>query len=681
MMANDIMYLEIFRKSSEGIFICQDARIKLFNLKIEELTGYSGEELNDKLFFDFVHSADLDAVRDEFTSRLNTNGPTHPFHFRIINKKNIVKWVEINPVLFQWNGKDALLSYFIDIDRFKYIEDSQMQSQERYRDVLNAIDEGYYETDLKGNHTFVNEALCKMLGYTKEKMLRSNYKDLYSSDTVKTITNLFGNIYKTGKGMEVIDWTPENPMRDYKRRLEGSASLMTDASGKKIGFRGTLRDTTHRRNMEDALKSSEEEYRHLIENASDLIYRIDQNGIIKFLNSAVEKKTGHKKEDLIGKNYLQVIHPNHRQELGKIFRDLRDKNIDEAMYQEFRILKSDGTEMWVGHNVKNIRNSQGQLEYYAFARDITELKKVQQALEESEKKYRELVEEKSKDVIFTLDSEGRFVTANKNLKEKLGYTEEYVKGKMITEILYDDYNGSEKMNCTVFLGHLEKVLVDKMSNVRFKAICCHKHLGEPVVMQFKLDPILENGKITGILGYISELFNDPLIDYLVNVNVSYQIDNKFITAEDVSHRLTRDLEKHMDYEKISRLRLGLREMIINAIEHGNLEISYEDKTNALISEQFKELLSKRQSDLKNKNKRVSIDYSLNNERVLYTIRDEGTGFNYRDMLRQDPDKVNGLYASHGRGIMLARGLFDVLEYNEAGNEVNLIKYFKKEYDN
>lgn len=151
-----------------------------------------------------------------------------------------------------------------------------------------------------------------------------------------------------------------------------------------------------------------------------------------------------------------------------------------------------------------------------------------------------------------------------------------------------------------------------------------------------------------------------------------------IVADDISHRITRDLLKCIKPDDVNSLRLGLREIIVNAIEHGNLEITYEDKTNALIFETYRELLHERRLSRQNKNKKVSISYSFHEDRVRYIIKDCGSGFDFKKMMQQDGDSINRQLLQHGRGILIAKTVFDEILYNETGNEVTLIKNLKKE---
>ena len=121
---------------------------------------------------------------------------------------------------------------------------------ERYRTILESIEEAYFETDLAGNFIFFNNSLCSILGYSKEELKGMSSRNYMPPETAKDIYSLFNEIYKTGKpirkyGYEVIK-------KDGNRGFhELFASLMHERSGKPIGFRGLAHDITERKLAEN----------------------------------------------------------------------------------------------------------------------------------------------------------------------------------------------------------------------------------------------------------------------------------------------------------------------------------------------------------------------------------------------------------------------------------------------
>ena len=127
---------------------------------------------------------------------------------------------------------------------------------------MEDIDEGYYENDLAGNFTFVNDAECRDLGYSREELIGMNYRQYNDEAAAKNLYEIFSNIYKTGKPAKRFPGQFIN--KDGRRHFnEVSASLIRDAKGKPIGFRGVSRDITERKQAEEALRESEKRYQAL----------------------------------------------------------------------------------------------------------------------------------------------------------------------------------------------------------------------------------------------------------------------------------------------------------------------------------------------------------------------------------------------------------------------------------
>jgi CheY-like chemotaxis protein len=121
-----------------------------------------------------------------------------------------------------------------------------------------------------------------------------------------------------------------------------------------------------------------------------------------------------------------------------------------------------------------------------------------------------------------------------------------------------------------------------------------------------------------------------------------------------------------------QLRGALQELLINAVEHGNLEIAYREKQKALAKGEYESLLQERLAQPRFKNRQVIVHvlYERDAERLVYRIADEGAGFPWHSLLTQAGDAI-GLEEGSGRGIFLTRSLFPSLTYNERGNEATI----------
>jgi two-component system, LuxR family, sensor kinase FixL len=128
-----------------------------------------------------------------------------------------------------------------------------------------------------------------------------------------------------------------------------------------------------------ALQTSEVRYRELIENASDIIYRIDLKGYFTYTNSVVKRLLGFAEDEFIGKNYLEIIHPNSRTEAQSFYINQFAKKIPTT-YFEFPALNKQGTIIWIGQNVQLVWENHKVIGMQAVARDVTERKRMEEAL-------------------------------------------------------------------------------------------------------------------------------------------------------------------------------------------------------------------------------------------------------------------------------------------------------------
>jgi PAS domain S-box-containing protein len=131
-------------------------------------------------------------------------------------------------------------------------------SEEKYRTILNSIEEGYYEVDLAGNMTFFNDSMCKIVGYARDELMGMNNRRYMSEETSKKVYQTFNEVYRTGIPTKALDW--ELIRKDGTRRyLAISVSLSRDSNGQPIGFYGITRDVTERKQAEEQLRQHEQQ--------------------------------------------------------------------------------------------------------------------------------------------------------------------------------------------------------------------------------------------------------------------------------------------------------------------------------------------------------------------------------------------------------------------------------------
>ncbi|HOX14605.1 MAG TPA: PAS domain S-box protein [Smithellaceae bacterium] len=186
---------------------------------------------------------------------------------------------------------------------------------------------------------------------------------------------------------------------------------------------------------EEALRAAEDKYRILVENANDIIYRTDALGRITFYNPVAVKYFGYPEADLIGKHYTEFVHPGRRIELERFYGRQFVKKIP-ITYYEFPLLLRDKRVVWLGQNVQLIIDNGQVTGFHAIARDITERKQAADALRDSEKRYRLLVENAHEAIIVIQDGAIKFL--NSKTIASFGYSEAELLSIPVLELIHPE---------------------------------------------------------------------------------------------------------------------------------------------------------------------------------------------------------------------------------------------------
>ncbi|MDZ4726881.1 MAG: ATP-binding protein [Leptospira sp.] len=293
-------------------------------------------------------------------------------------------------------------------------------------------------------------------------------------------------------------------------------------------------------------------------------------------------------------------------------------------------------------------------------------------LQSADMKYRQFIEN-SNDIIFSLDSDLNVLMVNKRIKDHLGISPLDVIGKSFFDLIYISPFQTESLEKLFILEKVEQMLGSlTRSTLR---ITFSTHIGEPKEMDLYLEQIQTDVDF-GILGRATPVLDDTTLLYCESERKKYIIGNFINVADEVCNRITMNLGKYVLPDIALGIKICLREMIINAIEHGNLNISYDEKTKMKESGKYLQFLRNRQIDSDFHEKKVIIDYTLTPEAVTYLITDEGKGFDHINMIKLAGESIEK-NISHGRGIFMTLNTFDIVRYNQTGNEVFLSKSFKQ----
>lgn len=304
---------------------------------------------------------------------------------------------------------------------------------------------GLSVTDLDGRVLEVNSAYCAITGYTESELLTSI--DLKTIIHVSDLPHALEKMRALVAG-EAATFVIEHR---YIRKdlstawVQNSASLVRDEDGQPAKIAWLTQDITERKRAEASLSALEEtrsaryaaeqKYRQIFENAGEGIFQSTPEGRYLIANPALARMHGfdspaeliRSRKDISREVYVE---PTQREEFK---RRLEENGSIHGF--EHESIRKDGSKIWISVNAHAVRDAAGNMLYYeGTAQDITERKRAEQALRESEERYRDLVEN-SRELICTHDLEGKILSVNRAAQELFGYKLHEFVGKNIRDVL------------------------------------------------------------------------------------------------------------------------------------------------------------------------------------------------------------------------------------------------------
>jgi PAS domain S-box-containing protein len=314
-----------------------------------------------------------------------------------------------------------------ELAKTKKAEELLRLSEERYRNLFENAKDVIILFDLKGNVTSANKG-AEEYGFNKNEILGKNMLKFvfkrYWPKLLKDIAQIA--LGKTAEGRIEIHTPKGDKIAEYK-----SNPIFSD--NRVVGIQTILEDTTEHKKAEETLRESEEKYRNLFESAMDAIVTLDLKGSITAVNSSV-LRFGYEKEDLVGKNILDFVSkeywPAVIRDFSKVAQGEPAKNEVELAVPAGKIL----VEYHAGAIVKENNVAGVQINI----RDVTERKKSEELLRESEERFRGLFESIQDPVGIFVGKEGHLIDYNTAFKKSSGYTDEELKGKVFLDFVHPD---------------------------------------------------------------------------------------------------------------------------------------------------------------------------------------------------------------------------------------------------
>jgi diguanylate cyclase (GGDEF)-like protein/PAS domain S-box-containing protein len=334
--------------------------------------GYRRDEFKTKKITD-INALPKKQVEREMRQAKNEKRNYFVFPHRLSNGE--IRDVEIHSSLLSVQNQNLLYSIIHDITNRKRAEESLRESENQYRNVFENANDLIYVHDLEGNYISINQASEKLFGYTREEAMQMNLAQIAAPDHMEFARRM---LLKKIAGTKQTAYEVDCITKDGSRvTLEVNSSTIYK-NGKPIAVQGIARDITKRKRDEKTLKTSEEQYRDLFENANDLIYTHDLKGNFTSLNRAGELITGYSRTEALKINISQVVAPDFMETARRMTARKIDGEIPTPY--ELVIIAKDGHRVSLELSTRLIFQNNIPIGVQGIGRDITERKRSEETL-------------------------------------------------------------------------------------------------------------------------------------------------------------------------------------------------------------------------------------------------------------------------------------------------------------
>ena len=494
---------EKFRQISEqallGIAIIQDGQIKYINNAALAVNEYTREEVlswKDYELFKTIHPDDIQYMMHKLKEydMGEAIGITRHFTFRVVSKSGDVKWVELttNPIIYQ--GKNATVNFSSEITERKKVEQKLKESEEKYRTITEQFLMGIVimQDDI---FKYANEGFSTITEYPVEEVMNWTTEDWAKTVHPEDLQTMATRLKDRAAGKK------DMPLYVIFRIITKSGRIKwVESFGKDINYNGriatysALLDVTDKKEAEEKLKESEEQFRKITEKSLTGI-AITQDGIVKYVNETIADLIEYSIQEILDweqNGFINLVYPDDRTITIERLRKI-DINSERTPFFLCRLVTKSGSIKHVNINSKQFLFKGKEAILTTFV-DLTEKIGAERKLKISETKYRHLFDN-SPDMIILTNMEGNFIDVNRAFIEYSEYSKEEIIGK--------NYSILTELTSPATLP----LFIEKHEEIVSNGSC------KPVEFQF-----IDNEGVTtwiNFQGHIIELENESLIEVVI----------------------------------------------------------------------------------------------------------------------------------------------------------------------
>ncbi len=442
-------YRLLAENANDAIFTTDmNLNVNYVSPSITRLIGFSPEEAVAQPVSKFLTGASLELAMNTLQRELEieATGGDDPNRMRLLELEEICKdgstvWTETTlSFLRDIQGRPVgILGITRDISERRKAEELIRESEQRYRLLAENANDVIFTADMNLKPTYVSPSIIRLRGFSPEEVMTQNVADTLTPASLELAINTMR------EELELEAAGKSDPNRTIRLELEAickdgsttwgetTLSFVRDKQGSPIGILGITRDISERRKAEQAIKDSEQRYRLLAENANDIIFTADTNLKFTYISPSVTRIRGFSTQEAMYQTPAEALAPSSLEVVLNVFKEEMELeaggSADPARTRTLELEETckDGTTIWTETKFSTVRDASGVLTgLMGITRDISERKKAEEALRESEEKFRNLFET-SRDYLYIATLGGEILEYNKSALDLFGYSDEEMK--------------------------------------------------------------------------------------------------------------------------------------------------------------------------------------------------------------------------------------------------------------
>ncbi|HCV42040.1 MAG TPA: hypothetical protein DGH68_01045, partial [Bacteroidetes bacterium] len=400
----------VYQDTEGGITAANPSAERILGLTLDQMTGRTSMDPRWRAIRE--NGSDFPGNEHPAMVALRTGKQVNDVMMGVFHpKEGEYRWILVNAVPEFDSGKKRplrVLVTFTDVTDRKRAEEALRASEDKFSKAFRVSPDSININRMSdGLFLEANEGFTTLTGYTKEDVLGRTSLEINIWAHSEDRQRLMNGLQKDG---EVANLEASFRSKDGSTRTGLMSARIINVNGEQC-ILSITRDITERKQVEWALRHSEERYRNLVENISEIFFIVDHRGKIVYGSPNLFSSTGYEEGELIGKSYVGLVAREDRLRIMEFYEQRTlDGTIDCRC--EFLARMKTGRSVWVEQVTRIIRNEAGSVvQYWNVVRDITERKQIEEALHKSEEKYRALIETTDTGYVI-IDDEGKVLDAN-----------------------------------------------------------------------------------------------------------------------------------------------------------------------------------------------------------------------------------------------------------------------------